>query len=89
MSIAVARKPDVIKTYQTGANDTGSPEVQIALLSDRINVLSEHLKTHKKDISSRRGLLLMVANRRNQLDYLRKVDEDRYLSLIAKLGLRR
>ncbi len=89
MSIAHARKTDVIKTYQTGAKDTGSPEVQIALLSDRINALAEHLKTHKKDISSRRGLLLMVASRRTQLDYLRRVDEDRYLALIAKLGLRR
>lgn len=89
MSIAVQRKPDVIKTYQTGAKDTGSPEVQIALLSDRINALSEHMKTHKKDLSSRRGLLLMVAHRRTLLDYLRKVSEDRYLGLIAKLGLRR
>ena len=90
MSIAAeARKPDVIKTYQTGANDTGSPEVQIALLSDKIAVLSEHMKTHKKDLSSRRGLLLMVARRRKLLDYLRGVNEDRYLSIIGKLGLRR
>ena len=89
MSIAVTRKSDVIKSYQTGANDTGSPEVQIALMSDRINALSEHLKIHKKDISSRRGLLMLVAHRRSQLDYLKKIDEDRYLALIAKLGLRR
>lgn len=89
MSIATARKADVIKTYQTGANDTGSPEVQIALLSDKISALSEHMKTHKKDICSRRGLLLMVAKRRKLLDYLRTVDEDRYLALIGKLGLRR
>lgn len=89
MSIATTRKSDVIKTYQTGANDTGSPEVQIALLSDRINALSEHLKIHKKDISSRRGLLLMVAHRRTLLDYLKKIDEDRYLAIIGKLGLRR
>jgi small subunit ribosomal protein S15 len=89
MSIAVTRKSDVIKTYQTGAQDTGSPEVQIALLSDRINALSEHLKIHKKDISSRRGLLLMVAHRRTLLDYLKKIDEDRYLAIIGKLGLRR
>jgi small subunit ribosomal protein S15 len=89
MSIAVTRKSDVIKTYQTDAKDTGSPEVQIALLSDRINALSEHLKVHKKDISSRRGLLLMVAHRRTLLDYLKKIDEDRYLAIIGKLGLRR
>lgn len=89
MSIAVTRKSDVIKTYQKDAKDTGSPEVQVALLSDRINALSEHLKVHKKDISSRRGLLLMVAQRRTQLDYLKKIDEDRYLALISKLGLRR
>jgi small subunit ribosomal protein S15 len=89
MSIAVTRKKDVIKTYQTDANDTGSAEVQIALKSDQINALSEHLKTHKKDISSRRGLLLMVAHRRKMLDYLRSVNEDRYLAIIGKLGLRR
>lgn len=89
MSVAVERKSDVIKSYQNTANDTGSPEVQVALLSDRINVLSEHLKTHKKDISSRRGLLMMVARRRTLLDYLKKIDENRYLALISKLGLRR
>lgn len=89
MSIATARKGDVIKSYQTGNNDTGSPEVQIALLSDRISALAEHMKSHKNDMSSRRGLLLMVARRRKLLDYLRKTDEDRYLPLIAKLGLRR
>jgi small subunit ribosomal protein S15 len=89
MSIAATRKQDVIKTYQTGAKDTGSPEVQIALLSDRINALSEHMKIHKKDLGSRRGLLLMVAHRRKLLDYLRGVDEDRYLAIIGKLGLRR
>ena len=89
MSAATNRKTDVIQSYQTDANDTGSPEVQVAILSDRINHLSEHLKTHKKDISSRRGLLMMVARRRKLLDYLRTVNEDRYLSLIGKLGLRR
>ena len=89
MSIAVTRKADVMKTYATGANDTGSPEVQIAVLSDRISALSEHMKTHKKDLSSRRGLLLMVARRRKLLDYLRVVSEDRYLSIISRLGLRR
>ncbi len=89
MSIAVTRKADVIKTYQNTPNDTGSSEVQIAITSDQINALSEHMKTHKKDLSSRRGLLLMVARRRKLLDYLRSVDEDRYLAIIAKLGLRR
>lgn len=89
MSVAVERKSDVIKSYQTGANDTGSPEVQVALLSDRISALSEHMKIHKKDLSSRRGLLLMVAHRRTLLDYLKKIDEDRYIALISKLGLRR
>ncbi len=89
MSIAATRKSDVIKTYQTSAKDTGSCEVQIALTSDQINALSEHMKVHKKDLSSRRGLLLMVAKRRKLLDYLRSIDEDRYLAIIAKLGLRR
>lgn len=89
MSIAATRKSDVIKTYQTSTKDTGSCEVQIALTSDQINALSEHMKVHKKDLSSRRGLLLMVAKRRKLLDYLRSVDEDRYLAIIAKLGLRR
>jgi len=89
MSIAEARKTDVIKSYQTASNDTGSPEVQVALMSDRISVLSEHMKIHKKDVSSRRGLLMLVARRRTLLDYLKKIDEDRYLALIAKLGLRR
>ena len=89
MSAATNHKTDIIKSYQTGKDDTGSPEVQVALLSDRINSLSEHMKTHKKDLSSRRGLLLMVAHRRTLLDYLKKTDEDRYLALIGKLGLRR
>lgn len=89
MSNATSRKSDIVKSYQTKANDTGSPEVQVALLSNRINELSGHLKTHPKDISSRRGLLLMVAHRRTLLDYLKKIDEDRYLALISKLGLRR
>ena len=89
MSISTTRKADVIKTYQTSAKDTGSCEVQIALLSDKINALSEHMKTHQKDLSSRRGLLLMVARRRKLLDYLRSMNEDRYLAIISKLGLRR
>ena len=89
MSIAATRKSDVIKTYQTKANDTGSPEVQVALLTDRIQTLSEHMKSHKHDMGSRRGLLRMVAQRRKLLDYLRAGDEDRYLAIISKLGLRR
>jgi small subunit ribosomal protein S15 len=89
MSTSTSRKTEIVQSYQTKANDTGSPEVQIALLSDRINSLSSHLKTHPKDISSRRGLLLMVAHRRTLLDYIKKIDEDRYLALISKLGLRR
>jgi small subunit ribosomal protein S15 len=71
------------------ATDTGSPEVQVALLTDRINHLTEHLKVHKKDHHSRRGLLMMVGKRRRLLDYLRSQDVERYRSLIAKLGLRR
>lgn len=89
MSTSTSRKTEIVQSYQTKANDTGSPEVQIALLSDRISSLSSHLKTHPKDISSRRGLLLMVAHRRTLLDYIKKIDEDRYLALISKLGLRR
>lgn len=75
--------------YGRSANDTGSPEVQIALLTDRINHLTEHLKVHKKDHHSRRGLLMPVGRRRRMLDYLHSVDVERYRELIAKLGLRR
>src|SRR5687767_10027457 len=89
MSIAPARKAEVIKTYATKAGDTGSPEVQVAVLSERINNLTEHFKGHVKDNHSRRGLLKMVSQRRQLLDYVRRSDEQRYKSLIEKLGIRR
>lgn len=82
-------KADTIARHARGENDTGSPEVQIALLSDRINHLTDHLRVHKKDHHSRRGLLMLVGQRRRLLDYLRKIDVERYRSLIAELGLRR
>ena len=79
----------VIEEFGTHETDTGSPEVQVALLTERINHLTEHLKVHKKDHHGRRGLLMMVGKRRRLLDYLRNQDVERYRSLIAKLGLRR
>ena len=84
-----AAKAEVIKTNATKANDTGSPEVQIAILTTRVNSLTEHLRTHKKDYASRRGLLAMVSRRRRLLDYLRKVDAQRYLDIIGRLGIRK
>lgn len=89
MSITQMKKSEVIKKYATNANDTGSPEVQVALLTQRIVGLTEHMKTHKKDMGSRRGLLLLVSQRRRQLDYIKKVDAKRYEALIDSLGLRR
>ena len=89
MSITVEEKNRVIKEYGTKPGDTGSPEVQVAILSSRILTLTEHFKTHKKDNHSRRGLLMMVAQRRKLLDYLKARDESRYTDLIARLGLRR
>ncbi|MDH3738135.1 MAG: 30S ribosomal protein S15 [Alphaproteobacteria bacterium] len=89
MSITAERKAEVIKEYQTKESDTGSPEVQVAILTERITNLTEHLKTHAKDHHSRRGLLLMVGQRRRLLDYTRRKNEDRYKSLIERLGLRR
>ena len=89
MSITVEEKARVIKEYGTKPGDTGSPEVQVAILSSRIATLTEHFKGHKNDNHSRRGLLMMVAQRRKLLDYLKKVDEARYASLISRLGLRR
>ena len=89
MSITVEEKARLIKEYATKENDTGSPEVQVAILSSRIATLTEHFKGHKKDNHSRRGLLMMVAKRRKLLDYLKKTDEARYATLIARLGLRR
>ena len=89
MSISAARKAEVIKTYATKAGDTGSPEVQVAVLSERINNLTEHFKSHVKDNHSRRGLLKLVSQRRQLLDYLARIDEARYKSLIERLGIRR
>lgn len=89
MSITPERKQELIKEYGTGGNDTGSPEVQVAVLSSRIATLTEHFKTHGKDNHSRRGLLRMVSRRRRLLDYLKDRDEDRYRTLIERLGLRR
>ena len=87
--IAVESKQKIVGEHKTHAKDTGSPEVQIALLTARINELTEHLKTHKKDHSSRRGLLKMVGKRNALLKYLTREDRQRYLSIIAKLGLRK
>ncbi|MGZ3298714.1 MAG: 30S ribosomal protein S15 [Asticcacaulis sp.] len=89
MSITPDRKTDLIKNHQRAANDTGGPEVQIAILSERINNLTEHFKEHKKDNHSRRGLLKMVSQRRRLLDYLKDRDGERYQSIIETLGLRR
>ena len=89
MSITTARKAEVIKTYATKAGDTGSPEVQVAVLSERISNLTEHFKTHVKDNHSRRGLLRLVSTRRQLLDYLARIDEARYKALIERLGIRR
>jgi small subunit ribosomal protein S15 len=89
MSITTARKAELIKTYSVKANDTGSPEVQVALLSERINNLTEHFKAHIKDNHSRRGLLKLVSQRRQILDYLHRTDEARYKELIERLGIRR
>ena len=83
------RKTEVIGSYRTHATDTGSPEVQIALLSVRIDELTEHFKTHKKDHASRRGLLMLVSKRRRLLDYLKQYDSERYKSVIQKLGIRK
>ena len=89
MSITPDVKAAVIQDYATKANDTGSPEVQVAVLTSRINTLTEHFKTHVKDNHSRRGLLKMDSRRRKLLDYVKKKDEPRYQSLIARLGIRR
>ncbi len=89
MSITAARKAEVVKDNATKANDTGSPEVQVAILSERITALQDHFKAHAKDNHSRRGLIKMVSRRRSLLDYLKKKDKPRYDALIAKLGLRR
>lgn len=89
MSITPERKAELIKDYGTKEGDTGSPEVQVAILSERIANLTEHFKGHKKDNHSRRGLLAMVSQRRRLLDYVKSIEEARYKSLIERLGLRR
>jgi small subunit ribosomal protein S15 len=89
MSITAGRKAEVIKTYATKKGDTGSPEVQVAILSERINNLTEHFKSHSNDNHSRRGLLKLVSQRRQLLDYVKRIDEARYKTLIEKLGIRR
>jgi small subunit ribosomal protein S15 len=89
MSITTERKQALIKEHGREKGDTGSPEVQVAILTERINTLTDHFKTHAKDNHSRRGLLMMVNKRRSLLDYLRREDEGRYTDLIAKLGLRK
>jgi small subunit ribosomal protein S15 len=89
MSITQARKSELITTYATAKGDTGSPEVQVAILSERINNLTEHLKGHAHDHHSRRGLIMMVGKRRRLLDYLKSKNASRYAELIERLGLRR
>ncbi|WP_108461844.1 30S ribosomal protein S15 [Devosia naphthalenivorans] len=89
MSITPERKAELIQEYAIKPNDTGSPEVQIAILSERIANLTEHFKGHNKDNHSRRGLLKLVSTRRSLLDYVKKVDDSRYKTIIEKLGLRR
>ncbi|MCZ6743161.1 MAG: 30S ribosomal protein S15 [Alphaproteobacteria bacterium] len=89
MSITPERKDTLVKEYATNTGDTGSPEVQVAILSERIGNLTEHLKIHKHDYHSRRGLIIMVGKRRRLLDYLKRKNEDRYAQLIKRVGLRR
>jgi small subunit ribosomal protein S15 len=89
MAITKERKSQIIDSHRRSANDTGSPEVQIALLTSRINELTEHLRVHEKDFSSRRGLLMLVSKRSGLLAYLKRKDRNRYLSIISKLGLRK
>ena len=89
MSINAERKLEIIKDYATKEGDTGSPEVQVAILSERIKSLTEHLNSHGKDFHSRRGLLIMVGQRRRLLEYLKRKDQERYTKLVQRLGLRR
>jgi len=89
MTITKERKQELVQDHKRGDQDTGSPEVQISILSTRINNLTEHMRTHKKDYSTRRGLLAMVSRRRRLLDYLTKIDPQRYLDIIGKLGIRK
>jgi small subunit ribosomal protein S15 len=89
MTITKERKQELIQEHKKSDDDTGSPEVQIAILTSRVNSLTEHLRTHSKDYASRRGLLAMVSRRRRLLDYLRKIDAQRYLDIIGRLGIRK
>lgn len=89
MATTKDRKTELIQTFKRAENDTGSPEVQIALLTDRIIYLTDHMRTHKKDFSSRRGLLKLVSQRSDLLKYLRETERQRYLTVIQKLGLRK
>jgi small subunit ribosomal protein S15 len=89
MALQQVQKDEIISDFRVHEADTGSPEVQIALLTERINMLTEHLKVHKKDHHSRRGLLMLVGRRRRLLDYVRRNDVERYRSIISRLGLRR
>ncbi len=89
MSITAERKQELITDYATKPGDTGSPEVQVAILTERILNLTEHMKTHKQDFASRRGLLMMVGQRRRLLDYLKRTEAQRYTKLIERLGLRK
>ncbi len=89
MALAAEKKTELISKYRTHGSDTGSPEVQVALLTERINSLTEHFKTHKKDHHSRRGLLMLVSQRKSLLEYLKGKDVERYKSLIQSLGLRK
>ena len=89
MTITKQRKQELIQDHKRGQNDTGSPEVQIAILTTRINGLTEHMRTNKKDYASRRGLLSMVSRRRRLLDYLKQIDPKRYLDIIGKLDIRK
>ncbi len=89
MSLTVERKTKLIEEYRRSGNDTGSPDVQVAVLTERINMLTGHLREHQKDHASRRGLLMLVSRRRRLLDYIRKDDGNRYLELIGRLGIRK
>jgi small subunit ribosomal protein S15 len=89
MSITAERKQEIVKDFGAAAGDTGSPEVQVAILTERIQNLTEHMKSHNKDFASRRGLLMMVGQRRRLLDYLKRKDGQRYLKLIERLGIRK
>ena len=89
MTITKERKQELVDEFRRGDADTGSPEVQIAILTTRINRLTEHMRTHPKDFATRRGLLAMVSRRRRLLDYLRRIDPQRYLDIIGRLGIRK